>query len=355
MKNRLLTIILTSALLGSCGGKKEKKEEQLTRTQFEATTNYVDTIRLKKRTFSRQIICNGKLRALVKTDLSFVIPGIISKVNVMNGSQVQKGDLLAIVDTEEARIELGKARGQMEKAEIDLADKLIGQGYDADTTRIPEAIMKSARITSGYNNVRELLEAAQRRVRNCHLYAPFGGRLANIDSKVYQRSSDRFCTLIDDSRFDVEFTLLEAELGEVAVGQQTLITPFIDEERQFPGKVTQVNPVIDDNGQVKIRAEVANRDGFLVEGMNVKVVIENAIKNQFVVPKEAVVVRDGYFVVFRLVDGAAVWTYVDVPMSNMDSHVITGCARKQTTLSGNDIIITSGNLNLADGTAVTPK
>ena len=42
-------------------------------------------------------------------------------------------------------------------------------------------------------------------------------------------------------------------------------------------------------------------------------------------------------------------------MSNIDSHVITGNAKKQTTISENDVVIVSNNLNLADETEVTPN
>ena len=42
-------------------------------------------------------------------------------------------------------------------------------------------------------------------------------------------------------------------------------------------------------------------------------------------------------------------------MSNIDSHVVTGSEKKQTSISENDVVITSNNLNLADGTDVTPN
>ena len=59
--------------------------------------------------------------------------------------------------------------------------------------------------------------------------------------------------------------------------------------------------------------------------------------------------------VFCYKEGKAVWTYVDVVMSNINSHVITGCKEKQTTVTEKDVVITSNNLNLADGTDVTPN
>ena len=118
--------------------------------------------------------------------------------------------------------------------------------------------------------------------------------------------------------------------------------------------VTEVNPSVDDKGLVKVAARIKNADGQLVDGMNVKVIIENAVPYMMIVPKEAVVERDGYHVVF-LYDtqsSRAVWTYVDIAYSNLTSFAITGCAKKETQLNEGDIVIISGNLNLADDTEV---
>ena len=243
----------------------------------------------------------------------------------------------------------------MEKANIDLQDKLIGQGYSSDTTGIPTAILRNVKISSGYDNAIDQLEAAKRRLASCYLIAPFSGRIANLDAKIYDRSANKLCTLIDDSYFDVEFSILEAEIEEVTKGQHVKIIPFINDEKTFYGDVTEINPLIDEHGQVKIRARVRNADRYLMEGMNVKIILEREIKNSFVVPKDAVVLRDGFQVMFCYREGKAVWTYVDVVMSNIDSHVIKGSEKKQTVISEEDVVITSNNLNLADGTDVTPN
>lgn len=87
--------------------------------------------------------------------------------------------------------------------------------------------------------------------------------------------------------------------------------------------------MINEQGQIKVRAKVRNYNNYLIEGMNVKILLEREVKQQFVVPKDAVVLRDGFQVIFRYKDGRAVWTYVDVVMSNIDSHVITGNAKNR--------------------------
>ncbi len=345
--------LMTLLAITSCGGAS--KEKSSTTVKRETVKLNVDTIALTKRTFNKQIVCNGKLRANQKSELAFATTGTISTIEVKSGDYVESGKLLASLDTEDATIALNKSLRSMEKARIDLVDKLIGQGYDADTTVVPKVILDNAKHSSGYTTAEDDLFAAERAMTDCYLRAPFAGRIANVDTKSYNATPDIFCTLIDDRTFDLEFNILEAELDEVAVGEKILATPFINDEMLFEGVISEINPLVDDNGQIKVRATISNRDGYLLEGMNVKMVLNRAIANQFVVPKEAVVLRDGFHVIFRYIDGEAVWTYVDVVMSNIDSHLIQGHKEKGTTISESDIIITSGNSNIADGTAVNVK
>ena len=352
-RSLLLSVIVLGAI--ACGNEKKKDEKEIGKSESQSPLITVDTLVLKKRTFQKQIVCNGKLRAVFKSDLSFDGTGVITAINGSNGGYVKKGEVLATLDMKEAQVELEKSYRAMEKANIDLQDKLIGQGYSADTTGIPTAILRNVKISSGYDNAIDQLEAAKRRLASCYLIAPFSGRIANLDAKIYDRSANKLCTLIDDSYFDVEFSILEAEIEEVTKGQHVKIIPFINDEKTFYGDVTEINPLIDEHGQVKIRARVRNADRYLMEGMNVKIILEREIKNSFMVPKDAVVLRDGFQVMLCYREGKAVWTYVDVVMSNIDSHVIKGSEKKQTVISEEDVVITSNNLNLADGTDVTPN
>ena len=195
------------------------------------------------------------------------------------------------------------------------------------------------------------LLSAKKALDECNLYAPFSGRIANLEARPFQHN-DKICTLIDDSQFEVEFRILEAELSSVKKGQKIKVSPFISDSLTFEGVVTEINPLVDDKGLIKVMARLDNKDNALIDGMNVRIIIEEQVSNMFVVPKDAVVERDGYHVIFIYKDGQAVWTYVDVLHSNISSFAITGCQRKETSIHEGDIVITSGNLNLADGTEV---
>jgi len=162
-------------------------------------------------------------------------------------------------------------------------------------------------------------------------------------------------TLIDDSSYNVCFSILESEIPFVERGTKIKISPYIDLMKSYCGEIYEINPIVDTKGQVNVVARISNIGRELMDGMNVKIYIDSARSEQLSVPKSAVVMRDGYDVVF-LYDpetSKAKWLYVDIQQSNSTHHVISGCNRKRTEVSEGMIVITDGNLNLADGTEVT--
>lgn len=362
MNIRLFATIALTATMASCRNNGAEDSGSGSFREQEQAVVEVDTMTLSPQTFRKQILCNGRLSAIRRAEL--MCPGsggILRSVEVRNGQYVSEGALLAVADTRDREAELDKARHDLERARVELQDKLIGLGYDvgaassdADLERlVPADVLRRAEVTSGYYSAKFSVQTAQKTLADCRLTAPFGGRITDLAARAHQRG-DRFCTLIDDSFFDVEFKILEAEFASVREGTTVRVSPFIAEDRVFEGAVTEVNPSVDDRGLIKVKARIRNNDGRLIDGMNVKVIVENSVPDMMVVPKEAVVERDGYHVVFMYdaKTSHAVWTYVDIAYSNLTGFAITGCAKKETEIHEGDIVITSGNLNLADDTEV---
>ncbi len=356
---KFLILPISVFIILSCSGKgaDSKAESDLAKADFVSEKNLVDTIILKKGDFNKQIISNGKLRAIKKSELNFAFAGVISDVLVKNGESVKKGQKIASLDTKQALYKLEQSKQSMEMAELDLTDAIIGYGYGKESSAVPPDLLKIIKIRSGYSNALSNLKQAEEDLRNTSLIAPFNGKIANLSAKPYEQASGVFCILIDDSEFEVEFSLLETEVPFVKPGSTVKVFTFSEPDRHYKGVVTQINPLIDDNGQVKVLAKVSNNSGRLIEGMNVKAVVETLIRGKLVVPKSSVVMRDNYDVLFRLdtTTGKAMWTYVKVEMSNSDSHVVIANSEKNAELNVSDIIITSGNLNLADGSNVVIK
>lgn len=338
----------------ACGGGSVQQGDTGKKTH-EQIVNTVDTMTLRRTDFRSELISNGRLRATQKSDLKFAGSGVVTRLNAVNGKPVAAGSVIALLDDDQAQLHMTQALQTMSKAQLDLQDALLGFGYSTkDTTVVPRETMRIARVRSGYDAALSSLEAARIEVEGRVIRAPFSGRVANLKTKQYENpKGDFFCTVINDSNFDVEFSIIESEVGHVKEGQEVSVAMFNDPTKRYKGRLTTVNPTVDEKGQVTVTAGVPNTTGLLLDGMNVKVYVENRMNDKLVVPKSAVLIRDNREVLFTFGDdGKAHWTYVIVEASNSTSHAVRANADRGAELEAGASIIVSGNLNLADGSGV---
>ena len=337
-------------LLAACLGCTPKTEEVSPgdRQALLKEKPVVKILVLEKGSFQKQLVANGKLKALRKGDLSFRQSGIIAKIATANGLNVAKGHLVAELDKTNYVENLKTAQTNLERARFEMEDLFIGLGINPeDSLSLPKEKRMLVKIKSGYLNAQLEYEKAVKNLKDCELRAPFNGKVANISQKEYEQSNGKpFCTLIDDSRFEVLFQIMENEIDDVAVNDPVQVLPFAL-NIACRGTISEINPVVDENGLIGVKAVVQN-PGRLMEGMNVRVLIEKEVPGQFVVPKSAVVLRDNFEVLFKIVNGIAYWNYVQTVHENATSYaVIPHPEKSSASLNVGDTVIVSGNLNLA--------
>ena len=359
MKYKYLLLPLSSLLLiCSCSRRAENSDAgEDVKLKSVPEINKVEVLTLQRTDFRRQVLSNGRLSAVRKCDLSFRQPGVVTRIHVRTGQKVKNGDVIAELDRTDRELALNAARIAFDRAQLDLFETLAGLGYPAgDTLSVPEEVLRVAKIRSGWSSARNSLMIARHSCRELALIAPISGRIANLSGKEYSSSGASFsCSIIDDSVFDVEYPVLESEYPFVKKVSEVRVQPYSSVgNKSYKGRVTAINPVVDKSSMIGVSARIGN-DGMLMEGMNVKIIMEEKKPGQLVVPKSAVVVRDNLDVLFRYNDGRAEWVYVNILDSNSESYSIEANADRGATLSEGDIVIVSGNLNLADGSAVRLK
>lgn len=337
-------LYITIVLLTACSdAKKEEKVEEGVATVLPSDNNEVTVQTLKRQVFDHELVSNGKVVAGGQADLSFESPGIVAHIYVKNGDLVRKGQKLAELDKFRLTNKTLQAKDALEKSKLELQDVLIGQGYPtSDHSKIPADIMQLARVKSGYDQSLSQYELAKYEEEHATLTTPFDGIVANLFSKPYNAAStsDAFCTIIGTQGMEADFTVLESELPLIKNGDKVIITPYSDSASKQEGRITQINPLVDDKGMVKVKA-VVNSRGKLFSGMNVRVNVHRSLGEQLVIPKSAVVLRSGKQVVFTLKDGKAQWNYIQTGLENAESYsVVDG-------LKEGDAVIVTGNVNLA--------
>lgn len=347
-------VMAALALAGCKGGGAALKEGKL---EYAPEVNAVDVMTLERKDFPRQLLSNGKASAVSRAVLKFGTSGAVKVLNVKNGQHVASGQVLAELDRPDLELSLEAAELALDKARLELYDILAGQGYAArDTSSVPSEVLDMAKMRSGYSSAVNSLESARYALSCTVLKAPFAGVVADLKVKRFdQAPSDAFCTLLDDSMMDVDFTVTESEYRLISSGLPVKVVPFSGGSRVFEGKISEINPVVDKNGQINVRARVRGAQS-LLDGMNVKVTVEKNVPGQLVVPRSAVVIRDNMDVLFTYQpDGTARWVYVDILDSNRDSFVVEADKDRGAKLSVGDKVIISSNLNLADGSEVRLK
>ena len=91
-----LSSILLVGMVAGCGGAKEKEKEgsNAAKIVYVEEQNLVDTVVLRMQPFNKQIVGNGKLRAVTKSVLHFNGTGEIVDIRLKTGRAFGKGRLL---------------------------------------------------------------------------------------------------------------------------------------------------------------------------------------------------------------------------------------------------------------------
>jgi len=342
-------LCLAVFVLAACSGAKKEADTEGVATALPDEKNEVTVITLKRQVFNHELVSNGKVTAGGMVDLKFETSGIVAHIYVKNGDRVRKRQKLAELDKFRLRNSLAQAKVALEKAKLELQDVLIGQGYAADnSSQVPADVMQLARVKSGYDQAQSQYELAKYEEEHATLTAPFDGLVANLFSKPYNaaNTSDVFCTVIGAQGMEVDFTVLESELPLVKTGDKVTVIPYADSSIRREGHVSQINPLVNDKGMVQVRAAINGQSG-LFDGMNVRVSVRRSLGSKLVIPKSAVVLRSGKQVVFTLEKGKARWNYVHTVLENADSYTLSEDGVNGETLKEGDVVITTGNVNLA--------
>lgn len=315
----------------------------------------VEVMRLEPTSFYSELMSNGKIRAVKDVNLRFPIIGIVEKLFYKDGDYVKRGDTIAILDRRELSLQYQSALLAYNKSIINLKDRLLDYGYTIDDTILLSREQKdNIYLSCGVCDAEINLKRALYNYNGAILTAPFSGLIANMQQKIFEHSNSVVCSLLDNSYYNVHFSLLELEFNQVAPNDKVSVTLLNNKREEYSGEIISINPSVNSYGQFDITARIKG-NSHMVDGMNVKVSVKRETKDQYVVPKQAVVRRDGEDVVFLYANGRSLWRYVTITMSNSTHYAIVANKERNSKLQDGDYIIISGNENLSNNNSVKIK
>ncbi len=303
--------------------------------------------------FSLRTITTGHLSAARQAEISMPVSGLLQELPLSEGQLIKEGDLMAKIDDTALRFQLDDYQFAYEDALLKKNDLLIANGGQAgvDTSVNPQKL-KLIIIESGFERAKQNIRRGEHELAQARLLAPFSGIVAELEARRHQQinAGEKICRLIDPQSFQVVFQVLETDALQVRKGQVVKVFPNARPDLELSASVANIDPIVSENGLVKIKADLRFPKSFQpLEGLKVKVYLEKRIPNQIVIPKSALVLRSGRQVVFVYDpdESLAKWHYVEVAYENNEQLAIG------EGLEAGDLVIHEGNLNLAHDAEVT--
>lgn len=305
----------------------------------------VKTYDVKQQNWQDSIVVVGSLSAFNGVLLSSEISGRITSVNVHEGQNVKKGDLLIEIypDIVQAQLQKDKAQLVYNQKTYERYLALAGKGYvsqsDLDNQKA-QLDMNKAAVASDMANLKQH-----------YITAPFSGRLGvtKISLGDYVNSGTELVSLQQLDPIRVDFNIPDSYLSQIKKGDQVEISSKAFAQK-YTGTIYALDSVVDtDTRTLAARAKVPNPGNTLVPGTYVQVVVR-MLKPQatIVIPQIAIVYSSsGDFVYLMTADHKALKTSVTLGDKIADGLVIVNKGLKV-----GDMVITEGQMKLFDGSPV---
>jgi HlyD family secretion protein len=217
-----------------------------------------------------KVSATGKIQPEVEVKLSSEVSGEIIELPVVEGQQVEKGDLLVRVNPEiyqsnleRVRAGLQNVRSSLSQAEASL--KEAESNYRRNQSLFEKGIISKAewdRIVSAYEVAQANRQAAFYSVRSAeasvneavenlgrtNIYAPMSGTISSLDAELGERvvgtqqmAGTEILRVADLSDMEVEVDVNENDIVKVSIGDSTIVEVDAYLKQEFKGVVTEIS------------------------------------------------------------------------------------------------------------------
>jgi membrane fusion protein (multidrug efflux system) len=304
----------------------------------------VETTVAKSMKTTTDIPAVGSLRSDEHVQMAPEIAGPIAEIRFQEGESVKEGEILIkLEDTlAQATVAEAEARFNFQKANFERAESL------SKTRNIAERAHDEAR--QNFESARAILELAKVRLAKHSIRAPFSG-IVGIRTLSAGAFVNVGAPLINLEKIDVlklDFKIPEVFLADVQVGQTVDVIVDALPKRSFQAQIYAIDPLIDVNGRaLAVRARLNNPDLVLRPGLFARVSVKGRSEREVVlVPESAVVPRAGEFLIYKVEDGKAVESRIEVGSRRSGMVEITSGLQDGAT------VVTAGHQRLKNGAAV---
>jgi multidrug efflux system membrane fusion protein len=296
------------------------------------------------------------------------IGGIISAVNIQEGQEVKKGDLLFTIDPRPSQAALDSARAALERDQAQLNYAQIN--FDREQKLFDQKLISRDELDTNKASLDALLGTvlvdkaaitnALLNLEFCQIRSPIDGKTGSLQAfagNVVKAPDDVLLTINQIHPIYVAFAVPEQYLPEIQkqMNGQTLKVTATFENMTVPppqGELTFVDNSVDQTtGTILLKATFPNEDNALWPGQFVNVTLTlSELTNAIVVPSQAVQMgQTGQFIYVVKADQTVEIRTIKTGITFKNETVV------QSGLAAGETVVTDGQLRLVAGSKVTVK
>lgn len=337
-------LISTCVLLClGCKQQKEKIEEpdyESLRKDVKPTEVVVATAEF--RPFEFLVNATGTIESDYELEIIFETSGYLKELNIENGQRVTKGQVIGQLENENEKIALEKAEVAYRKATFQFKDDSLGR------STFNEEMLDNLALSAGVVDAEINLRQAKMNLENTIVKAPSSGVIVDLSIKEGSLVSAGkvLCSIYDPNNLTLTADVLETNFGFLKPGLIADVFPLSQRNQSYAARIGEINPRVSEKGMIQVQLNLNQTNG-LLPGMNANAIVRVPQQEHIIVPREAVVIKQGKSVIFTVENGVAQWKYVEIGLDNgVDVEVLDG-------LKGGESVILTNNIQLAHDARVT--
>jgi len=284
MKHKILSLLLISIFLVSCGGGSSAEEEFKFYSKKEVDSQQLDLT----------VEASGTVEAISSIEIKSKASGEILYLGAEIGDFIEKGQVLARIDQrtpknnlEQASADLDVAKVRLQNAESQFlrSETLHKEGSISDKA-FEDAQESFSSAKSQYVRSNVYLENAKIALDDTLVRSPISGTIISRAAEVGQvitsptsavGGGTLLMEMADLNQVRVRALIDEIDIGKITIGQEVTLKVSAYRDKKFTGIVSKIEPQAKEEQNVTtfpVLIDIKNENNLLLIGMNTDVEIE---------------------------------------------------------------------------------
>lgn len=341
----LIVVMLAVIIVFKLINNKKKLDESNRPVQAVSTRIPVKTDSVREQLQEVNIVKTGNIFPLEESKIISGVSGTLQQLKFALGSTVRQGQVLAVLDSRLVQLDLQKSEQAAAKAknDLDVYTELL-QGKAATREKVNE-------LQLDYTNALNAVAQNKKQMTDAAIKAPINGMISDkkVEQGVFVNTGTELGTIVNIDRAKVQVNLTEADVYQVKLGQPVKVTTDVYPGEVFAGIVSFISPQADATHNYKSEIQIGNNEkSFLRSGSFVYVDFSKKTRQHILlIPTDAITQSADSNMVYVTENNIAHQRMVRTGrQSGGLVEVISG-------LQVGEQVVTSGQINLKDGTAIS--